>query len=273
MLKQRVATATVLVLITLIAVFWLPTSWFALVLALFSLVAASEWCVLAGWGGSRSQRLWLTLIGAAIIITWWFQDYLVPISIVLGVLWWLWVTFTLCLSIQLGRGHVFKAVAGVMVLIPAWAALIYLHQVDVVLVVWLFLIVWLADIGAYFAGKQWGAHKLAPVISPGKTLEGLLGGIVLVAAFAITVAIWRSYDTVCAFLWLGVTVITALFSVVGDLWESKMKRAVNVKDSGSILPGHGGVFDRIDSITAAAPVFTALLYALTRKVGHCIEIH
>lgn len=273
MLKQRVATATVLVLLVLITVFWLPTPWFAAVLALVSLAAAIEWCRLAGWRDSLRQSLWLLAVGVGILITWWFRQYLLPITVAIGVAWWLGVILVLYLSLDHRHSDLFKVLCGAMVLIPAWAALVYLHQVNVALVMALFVIVWLADIGAYFAGRQWGSHKLAPTISPGKTIEGVVGGIVLVISFSIAVAVWQDYDTTCALVWLGVCIITSLFSVVGDLWESKMKRAVKIKDSGSILPGHGGVLDRIDSLTAAAPVFAALVYGVTRKVGHCIQIH
>lgn len=272
MLKQRVATATVLALLVLTAVFWFPTPWFALILALFLLIAATEWCTLAGWHAGQKRMRWLALVGAGLLTTWLFKESLIPALIAVGSAWWLWVVLMLLFSLEFQRSDFSKTLAGALVLVPAWASLVYLHQENVFLVMALFMIVWLADIGAFFAGRQWGSHKLAPKLSPGKTIEGVVGGIVLVSLFSVIVAMWQSYDAVCALLWLGVCVITTLFSVVGDLWESKMKRAVDIKDSGSILPGHGGVLDRIDSITAAAPVFAALTYVATRRIGHCIGI-
>jgi phosphatidate cytidylyltransferase len=117
--------------------------------------------------------------------------------------------------------------------------------------------VWLADSGAYFAGRRWGRTRLAPVISPGKTWEGVLGGIVASAIAVLLAGYWYSRSLEWTLTLVSVALLAVMFSIVGDLLESLMKRQAGIKDSGSIIPGHGGVLDRIDSLTAAAPMFLA----------------
>ena len=269
MLKQRVATALVLVSIFLVIVFLLPTPAFALALACIVILAGVEWSALTELDPAIQRSVWLVLLAATILVVWWFRDSLLTTVILFGVAWWLAVLLILWFSPDWSKHAVFRFFGGIMVLIPAWSALVYLHQVNLSLLLSLFLIVWLADIGAYFAGRRWGSHKLAPLISPGKTIEGVAGGIVTVALFTIGFTLWSGNDMLCGTLWLGICVITVLFSIVGDLWESKIKRNVNVKDSGSLLPGHGGILDRIDSVTAAAPIFVGLTYALHRHSELC----
>ena len=269
MLKQRIATALVLVSLFLIIVLLLPTPAFALALAVIVVLAAIEWSALAELGHAVLRSAWLVLLGVTILVVWWFREPLLPMVILLGVAWWVTVLLILRLSPERSQHPAFRIMGGVMVFIPAWSALVYLHQVNISLLLSLFIIVWLADVGAYFAGRRWGSHKLAPLISPGKTVEGVAGGIVMVALFAVGFTLWSGYDVLCGVLWLGVCVVTSLFSIVGDLWESKMKRDVNVKDSGSLLPGHGGILDRIDSVTAAAPIFVGLTYALYQHSELC----
>jgi phosphatidate cytidylyltransferase len=148
--------------------------------------------------------------------------------------------------------------AGALVILPAWAALCTLHasaERGPTVTLMLLMLVWLADIGAYFAGRRWGEKKLAPAISPGKTWEGVYGGLLSSLLFAaIAGAIFsRSLSWTLAFMM--VSLLTVMFSVAGDLLESLMKRQSGIKDSGNIIPGHGGIFDRIDSLVAAAPLF------------------
>lgn len=146
---------------------------------------------------------------------------------------------------------------GPIVLTPLWTALVALHgngEDGPSSVLFLMILIWVADSGAYFAGRQWGRNKLAPVISPGKTWEGVYGAVFGALICGLLLAWYRS--DIEGFHWLvPVCVITVLMSVVGDLFESVMKRKMDMKDSGTLLPGHGGVLDRIDSLTAAAPVF------------------
>ncbi len=165
--------------------------------------------------------------------------------------WWalalLWIAVAPA-SVNRGRA----AVAGLFALVPVWLALVRLHAQGPQLMLFLLLLVVAADIGAYFAGRALGKHKLAPRVSPGKTWEGVGGGLVAAALMAAFGVWWFSMDTVP---FMALCILVAIASVVGDLTESMFKRHAGLKDSGTLLPGHGGVLDRVDSVTAAAPVF------------------
>jgi phosphatidate cytidylyltransferase len=153
-------------------------------------------------------------------------------------------------------------VAGVAVLLPTWAALLYLHARGPGVLLGVMAIVWIADTAAYFAGRYFGRHKLAPVISPGKTWEGVAGAFVAVALYA------AALSTVVGMPLLSLLVMVSgllYLSVLGDLFESWIKRVSGMKDSGTVLPGHGGVLDRIDALTSTLPVATGLLMWLERS--------
>ncbi|HNB19176.1 MAG TPA: phosphatidate cytidylyltransferase, partial [Agitococcus sp.] len=120
---------------------------------------------------------------------------------------------------------------------------------------YVFCLVWGADTGAYFAGRKFGKHKLAPSVSPGKTIEGFVGGLITTSMLIVAVAIYRDLSAIRFVAFVGLSLLTVLASVLGDLLESMVKRQAGVKDSGNIFPGHGGALDRIDSLTAAAPLF------------------
>jgi phosphatidate cytidylyltransferase len=144
------------------------------------------------------------------------------------------------------------AVAGLFVLIPAWFALVKLHEHGPSVLLFLLLLVVAADVGAYFSGRKFGRNKLAPKVSPGKTWEGVFGGLF---GAALVAAVGVSWFGVPAVPFVALSLIAVIASIVGDLTESLFKRHAGIKDSGSLLPGHGGVLDRVDSVTAAAPVF------------------
>ena len=159
-------------------------------------------------------------------------------------------------------GKCIKLGFGLLVLIPAYVALLYLrrHEAHLLLTALLVTSIWAADVGAYFVGRQFGTTKLAPNVSPGKSWEGLVGGVIIALAIgtlgaSLAEPSHQLFSPVAWFVLPGIVVITVLFSVLGDLFESLIKREQGVKDSSSLLPGHGGVMDRIDSLTAATPVF------------------
>jgi phosphatidate cytidylyltransferase len=178
-----------------------------------------------------------------------------------ALLWWAGA-LVLVLTYPRPFGRAFAALAGVVVLVPSWLLLVRLHGQSAFgapLAFTVLLVVWAADVGAFVFGRSFGRHKLAPAVSPGKTWEGMAGGV-LAAGLAAAAAGWAVGLPSLHLGALGVA--TALVSVLGDLTQSLFKRNVGLKDSGKILPGHGGVLDRIDSLTAAVPVFVAGLYAL-----------
>ena len=183
--------------------------------------------------------------------------------------WWLLVLLVL-LSGQWAVGekkglNPLVLSGGMLLLTGSWGALVGIHAMPAhgpKLVMFLFMLIWVADSGAYFSGRQWGSHKLAPVVSPGKTIEGVYGALAGAAlcALALFYLGWLQGMTLLQLLILCMA--SVLVSVAGDLWESVLKRQQGVKDSGNLLPGHGGILDRIDSQIAAAPFFLAGLLLL-----------
>jgi phosphatidate cytidylyltransferase len=273
-LKQRIITALILAAGVLAVVFLLPLSLFALLAALVFVIGAWEWSRLAHFSGAARAGF---ALGFALLIAlcWWWTGFQrlessavetrIAVIGAMAVLWWLFATW-LVKSYPAGARFWSKrweqTLMGLLVLVPTWAALVFLrgqpHGEWLILI--LVVSVACADTGAYFVGRKWGKHKLAPAVSPGKSQEGFLGGFVASLLFAVLLALALGGGP---HWWLLALVVPAsLASVMGDLLESMLKRQCGIKDSGMILPGHGGILDRIDSITAAAPVF-ALCYAMT----------
>lgn len=227
------------------------------------MLAALEWGALANVISPLAKTAYAGTVFLLGVVSFELPTLLMPIGVI-GVLWWIGASFRLLHKQQLlvpvrSVGTKVKPlVGGLFVLVPAWCALYGLHRgpQGPTMVLILMLIVWIADISAFFVGRAWGKHKLAPAISPGKSVEGLLGGLAGVIVFASVVGVWYlDLSAWTLLLWLGLALISALFSVCGDLFESRTKRLAGVKDSGKLLPGHGGVLDRIDSVSAASPVF------------------
>lgn len=155
------------------------------------------------------------------------------------------------------QSTVVRGIMGLLVLTPCWAAFNYIRsQGDgIYALLYLLILIWGADSTAYFVGKKWGRHKLIPNVSPGKSIEGVLGALIF-ALIAVVVTLWLADIPPLLWKWgFVLSFITVFFSIVGDLLESMLKRQANLKDSGHLLPGHGGILDRIDSLTAAAPIF------------------
>jgi len=265
MLKARVLTALALGPLLLAAIWLLPTPVLAALLGGVAALAAWEWTTLIG---VREQTHRAALVGGfvATLVPGWFL--LEAGQGVVGILYTvagLWVGALVWVILHGRRERpapspLWSAVAGWLVLWPCWLALVYLHGSTPWGPFWhtfLLVLVWGADTGAYFAGRAWGQRRLAPRISPGKSWEGATGGGVaaLLGGGALVLALQPQAPGPVALGLLTVAVVVA--SVVGDLFESMLKRQRGVKDSGGILPGHGGILDRIDSLTAAAPVLAA----------------
>lgn len=283
MLIKRIITALVLAPAAIAAIFYLPLTYFALVLVGLIAIGAWEWGPLMGFT-SKGKRIGFVVSNIVILGVIWQllpPDQLwqskgvlaknVDYILWLAVIWWCFSAF---LTYVYPRFSSFwashrsvRGLFGWLTLIPTWLAFLVLrsheYQTDnyhgAQLIMFLFLLVWSADIGAYFVGKSLGKHKLLPNVSPGKTIEGVLGGIVSACILVVIygfVSDWQSGQFTNALI---VTLVITSISVLGDLNESMFKRQAGVKDSGTILPGHGGILDRIDSLTATAPIF-ALCY-------------
>lgn len=286
MLKQRIMTGILLALLTVACIFLLPANFFILLCSGVILMASWEWGPLMGLN-QPSQR-WLFVSIMAILLM--MIDFIVPLSdmwqsngelttvyyaiLWLGMCWWclsILLIFSFPQSAILWRSNLLlRGLIAICSLVPAWVALIAIRTMNMhvegqfydgaVLLLISMVIVWAADIGAYFSGKKYGRHKLMPEVSPNKTIEGFVGGLIWVAALVILLKVVFQFDKALLPLYLLIAVLTAMVSAVGDLNESMLKRNAGIKDSGSLLPGHGGLLDRIDSLVAAMPMFI-LLYS------------
>ncbi len=251
MLRTRVVTAVISLLILGAVLFVVPASVAKTVIAGLILAAAWEWSGFLDLSKIASRLAYVLLIAALMAIT----ALLVPdrsrLILMIACAWWIvafiW-TFLFPTSIPL----VVRWICGALVLVPLFVALLFLYGLDSQLLLFALLIVWAADVGAYFSGKQFGRVKLAPSISPGKTWEGVFGGLVMVAVLTLA---WASYKELPLAVLLPFCLAVAVLSIVGDLTVSMFKRTAGLKDSGRLFPGHGGVLDRIDSVAAAAPLF------------------
>ncbi|MDP3294537.1 MAG: phosphatidate cytidylyltransferase [Nevskia sp.] len=261
MLKQRVITALILVPLILGPIIFFPTYWLYLFLSAVGLLAAWEWTALMGLIQPASRAAYLLLVALALALAWFMGTITLGVWVAMfGAIWWgnaLSMIAGYPVNFRLKPpGTAMMAIYGLLMIVPAVFGLAMLHSGGngVLRMFFLFGLVWMADIGAYFAGRKFGKRKLAPEVSPGKTLEGAIGGFIgalLVVGTAPWVFGFGRFDW-WKLLLLCVAVIGV--SIIGDLTESLFKRHRGVKDSGTILPGHGGILDRVDSLLAAAPV-------------------
>ncbi len=282
MLKLRVITAGWLIPLVLGAIFFCPVELFLWALVGVFLIAAKEWGRIIDKGCNTTQWSFTFTIGILLVALnvlvpsyeIWFKGGLHPIYLailIIGAFWWL-TSFLLVISfpkssVMWGKSHMLKSMFGQLTLIPCFVALVALKAINHEampyyggsLVFLVMLTVWAADTGAYFAGRAFGKHKLMPNVSPAKTIEGLLGGL-LMTMIVVAGVMYFSPEQELGLV-IGVTLFVAIVSAVGDLSESMFKRVAEIKDSGTILPGHGGVLDRIDSLTAALPIFTLIYIA------------
>lgn len=254
-LKQRVITALIAAAILLLVLFVVPPPVARVVIAVLFLAGAWEWSAFLSLDSAAARLAYVALIGAIEALAWIQVPDAFPYRYILyaAVAWWL-AAFVWTFFYPTPVPRLLGWIGGILVLVPAYVALDWLYTRSPQLLLFMLIIVWAADIGAFFAGKAFGRVKLAPAISPGKTWEGVGGGVLAVAVVALLGGLWTGsrIDVLLPFC-LGV----ALASIIGDLTVSMFKRHAGLKDSGSLFPGHGGVLDRIDSVTAAAPLFAA----------------
>jgi phosphatidate cytidylyltransferase len=255
MLRQRIITALLLAPFLAWVVIWAPSTVAIATFAGVTLLGAWEWSQFCGLKTVLTRIRYVLLICACLFLAWKYSGNVRVLQwmFLAALLWWvcalLWILFAP------ERGHVWlAALAGIPVLVPTFVALsqIRLLNKGAAFTLFLLLLIFAADIGAYFAGRQFGKLKLAPKVSPGKTWEGAIGGMIASAIVAIIGAVYFKLDIT---VFVGLCMAVAMISIVGDLTESMFKRHVGLKDSSNLLPGHGGILDRIDSITAASPVF------------------
>jgi phosphatidate cytidylyltransferase len=258
-LRTRILTAAVLACLLLAGLFLLSPQWSVLAFGAVFTLGAWEWGGFGALRGELARAAYAAVVAVLLFLAWrWSADRANLLLLLAGACLW-WLIALLWLSLIPARHHAALALAcGLPVLVPAFIAVTRL-QVSALgpapgpqLVLWLVLLVIAADIGAYFAGRAFGRRKLAPRVSPGKTCEGALGGLALVALVAWAGAAHFGYPPLAGIVF-GCAV--GVFSIIGDLTESMFKRAAGLKDSGTLLPGHGGLLDRIDSVTAAAPLY------------------
>lgn len=258
MLKLRLITALLLIILTLAGILFLPLPVFVIITTATILFAAWEWSLLIGCKKFLQRSLYVLFIAIILWSSWYAA--ITPILIA-SLIWWIIAAsliITYPKSIKLfSQGIYARALMGVFTLVPCWLSLIIIRSAEngITILIFILCIIWSADIGAYFSGKWWGKHKLAPKVSPNKTWQGLYGGILLAIIVAVIGCIVFNIPPLLWLIVIMLSILVTLFSIIGDLLESMLKRHVNIKDTGSYLPGHGGLLDRIDSLTAALPIF------------------
>jgi phosphatidate cytidylyltransferase len=251
MLKERVITAVIAVALLLLVLFVLPQAVAQVVVALLILVGAWEWSGFLGSDSTTVRVGYVILIAVLMALVTWLAPQINGVLFQVALLWWacalIWTLFY-----PTPIPAAVRWIVGVLVLLPLFKALVVLYLASPAVLLGALLIVWAADTGAFVAGKLFGRVKLAPQISPGKTWEGVIGGLLTVAVLAAAGG-WL-FDVRISVL-VPFCMAIACASVVGDLTVSMFKRTSGLKDSGAIFPGHGGVLDRVDSVAAAAPLF------------------
>ncbi|MDW6093627.1 phosphatidate cytidylyltransferase [Vibrio rhizosphaerae] len=280
-MKLRIITALVLAPLVILGIFKLPLSIFIVVLALLALFGFWEWTQFISLDARLISLLPAIVIGG--LSLWCLPENFsmshtlpLPYQVLLwsGFLWWIVASY-LAVSYPKSRplwehSKGLKHLFGLLTLIPFFWSVLLLRTEGLSadpyhgakLVLFVCLIVWVADSAAYFSGRFFGKHKMAPEVSPNKTIEGLIGGVVAACLVAFGLVEWFELHFSSTSMMLVTILVTVIFSVLGDLVESMFKRVAGIKDSSHIIPGHGGILDRIDSLTAAFPVFAFLYFQI-----------
>ncbi len=261
-LRQRAVTALILAPLGIAAVIYLPTAGFAVLLGLVGLLGLREWSRLAGLAKPAVGLVYMGL-NALLMFGLWRQGpaLLRDVSSV-GVIFWcltpLWLKYYGFAAQPAVATSLFKHLIGVLVVVPAWCAGALLHadpDRGAIWVLFVVVLIWCADVFAYFSGSRFGGRKLAPRISPGKTWAGVYGGLLGAGLYALACGWLFGIRGQMLLAFVGLSMVTVAISIAGDLFESLMKRHAGIKDSGHLFPGHGGALDRFDSLFAALPVF------------------
>lgn len=264
MLKTRVITAVVLLGLFLPALFYLPMMWWASAMLVLTLVCLHEWAGFLQLNAvqTRLYLIFSTLTGAGLLVLlqqWgfhWFFYHALQVFMGMTFFWLIVVPLAMFFN-TFFKQQAFNLFLGWALMLSLWMALVTAQEVNPYVLLVIISTIWLADSAAYFFGKQFGRHKLAPAISPGKTWEGVLGALLAVAVYAVTLKTTGAVST----WWIlpGLWIVT-IVGIYGDLFESFFKRRANLKDSGQFLPGHGGLLDRVDGVIPALPVGLCLVF-------------
>jgi phosphatidate cytidylyltransferase len=270
-LNTRIGTAVILIPIMLGGIYLLPVWAFALFMAVIALLGGWEWASLSGFDKPLERSLYLAVLGLSFFVLFFLYDaHVLSLFTLLALSGVGWIAGFASVVLYPSAKHLWaarwrRALMGLFILSSMWGGFVWVVAVDPsrLLITLLLLMIWSADIGAYFVGKKYGKTTLAPAVSPGKSWEGALGGTLftIVAVFPVLligfdVPSWVALDYV---LYVLFCVLVVAWSIIGDLVESMVKRERGFKDSGHLLPGHGGIMDRIDSMCAAAPVFAMMV--------------
>ncbi len=289
MLLKRILTAIVLATLAISAIFYLPTLLFYLFIGIIILMAAWEWAGLIGLHKISRKLMFLFILIVPMLGVTFFTQILELLSRVLdnpdikkqsGALEWLvigpvifWVFMTFAIKrapqglLDLKVKESYKIFIGWFLLLSAWMFLVKLKAYyGAEAALYFLLLIWVADISAFFVGKKFGKDKLSPAISPGKTMQGLYGALFSGLICSVLLVLYYGFPIMIASDFIMLSLLTVLISIYGDLFFSLVKRQSGVKDSGSLLPGHGGVLDRIDSVIAAAPFYYAGIILIGRSV-------
>nr|WP_232806442.1 MULTISPECIES: phosphatidate cytidylyltransferase [Providencia] len=275
-MKYRLLTAIILIPIVIAALFLLSPANFGLVVIAVCALGAWEWAQFVGWH-SQAKRIGLAVVFAAILLAMQFfisdinqfsSEPMILYGLWAGLIWWgiaIILVVTYPASASWGKSVVIRLLFGVLTIIPFYCGMMVLrtvgYQSDTFFGAWwllyVMLLVWGADSGAYAFGRTIGRNKMAPKVSPGKTWEGLVGGLITAGIISWLFSAFAPIPVMPDYL-LVTSIIVVVVSVFGDLTESMFKRQSGIKDSSHLIPGHGGILDRIDSLTAAIPVFAGL---------------
>lgn len=273
MLKQRIITALILAPLVLGGVFLLPPEYFSWFVAAIVILGAWEWANLSGVSASAARVVYALVMAVFLFLL--VSSMPLPWVLTLSIAWWALacvLVMTFPESSSLWKGKIVQLLLGFVVLAPLWKALVFLRSSEYApladlnvlwLIFYILMLVWAADTGAYFAGRAFGKKKLAPKVSPGKSWAGAWGGLAACLLLSLIASNLLEHNFAMTIQFAVISIITGSISIIGDLTESMFKRQRGIKDSSNLLPGHGGVLDRIDSLVAAIPVFVFALYNLS----------
>nr|WP_246194607.1 phosphatidate cytidylyltransferase [Allochromatium palmeri] len=269
-MRRRAQTVLWLAPLVVGAVLLLPTWAFALFLGAAMLIAAWEWCGLAGIDGRSTRRFYLAFMAMVLAGLWHWSESSWPSLLLASLIWWIAQSLIIPRIQQIepvAGPRPMLLITGLLILTSTWVALLSLHQIASIgpgLVLSLLILMATADSAAYFVGRRWGRIKLAPAVSPGKTRAGAYGALVGAGLVGLLIAGWLGLAPLGVLAVAVLCILVAMLSIIGDLYESLLKRRRHLKDSSQLLPGHGGLLDRIDSLTAAAPLYAlGMTWALT----------